>query len=241
MKRFCLFVLPLCVLLGAVRADYINSPGWENDPYFTHQSWSFGGPANPALPDDGGAGNPYGAAVLTMSGAQWVDDLGMVYDPGTFQPLGQRQGGFAIAGPQDDAEWFSVTVPNVANPSMVKEVWFEFTFRVSDMELAGAVQNRVSLSVYADGIVDGDHAFDYYDEAGGVIGVSALGEIWLRFEGKFRYDPQPASELMILVGNLDPGQSVCLDQVDIDTHCVPEPTTLGLLGIGALGLLRRRR
>ena len=243
MRRSCLVVafLLVCSLAVVVRADYMNPPGWENDPYFTHQSWSFDAKDNPALPDDGGAGNSYGDPILQFENAVWVDDLGMVYDPATFEPLGQRQGGFSISGPQDGTTWFTVDLPNEAAPGMTKEVWFEMTFRVSDMQLAGVIQNVVNLSVYADGIMDGEHAFEYFDEQGGVIGVSALGEIWLRFEGKFSYTPQPQSELMVLTGSLEPGQSVCLDQIDIDTHCIPEPGTLGLLAIGAVGLLRRRR
>lgn len=243
MKRSFLVSLCLCAFAGAVCADYINPPGWGNDPYFTHQSWSFDVGDNPSIPDDEGAGNPYGVAQLTMgAGAEWVDDLGMVYEAAPpYQQLGQRQGGFSISGPQDDTEWFSINIPNHFDPDMYKELWFELTFRVSDMELAGVIQNMVSLSVYADGITDGAHSFDYFDEQGGVIGMSALGEIWLRFEGKFRFDPQPQSELMILVGSLGENQSVCLDQIDIDTHCVPEPGTIAILGIGALGLIRRRR
>ena len=43
MKRLSIITLCLCFLGGSVWADYINSPGWDNDPYFTHQSWSFAG------------------------------------------------------------------------------------------------------------------------------------------------------------------------------------------------------
>ncbi|MCD6394024.1 MAG: hypothetical protein J7M40_11015, partial [Planctomycetes bacterium] len=121
MKKAFLLVIGLCVFAGSVSADYANPPGWENDPYFTHQSWSFGTPTNPSASDDGGAGNPFGDdATVTFSNATWEDDLGMMYDPSTFQELGLRQGGWAINGPQDGTEWFRVHIPNQRDENMYK-------------------------------------------------------------------------------------------------------------------------
>jgi len=243
MKNVFLLAIGLCICAGSVSADYNNPPGWENDDYFTHQSWSFTDNTNPSAPDDGGAGNPYGdtTASMTFSNADWVDDLGMMYDPVTFAPLGQRQGGWAINGPQDGTEWFTIDIPNQRDENMYKELWFEMTFRVSDQILATEIVDRVDLQVYADGIVDGAHQFSALGTDGGVIGVSATGQIWLRFEGLFSFDPQPFSELMILTGTLNAGEGVLLDQVDIDTRCVPEPMSICLLGVGVLGVIRRRK
>ncbi|MBN1816701.1 MAG: PEP-CTERM sorting domain-containing protein [Sedimentisphaerales bacterium] len=241
MKRFSFVSLSVCVFLGSVYADYMNSPGWENDPYFTHQSWSFTSSQNPAMPDDGGAGNPYGTAILTMGDAQWIDDLGMMFDPGSFDPLGQRQGGWGIDGPQQDATWITIDIPNAADPGRKKELWYEITFRVSSMQLAEQIVNKVDLRCYAEGIIDEAHEFTDNGYNGGVIGVDEQLRIWLRFWGTFEFDPQPQSELFVLTGTLDAGQGVLLDQIDIDTRCVPEPTTLCLLAIGALGMIRRRR
>jgi hypothetical protein len=222
-------------------ADYQNPPGWENNPYFTHQSWSFDSDANPSAPDDNGAGNPYGTASLTFSNATWGDDLGMMYDPSTFAPLGERQGGWAIQGPQDGTEWFRIDIPNQRDENMYKELWFEMTFRVSTQELAGQIIDKVDLQVYADGIVNGDHQFTALTPVGGVIGADASMQIWLRFEGQFTFDPQPGSELVMLTGSLLDVEGVLLDQVDIDTRCIPEPMSICLLGIGALGVIRRKR
>ncbi len=241
MRNVFLLAIGLCICAGSVSPDYNNPPGWENDDYFTHQSWSFTDPTNPSAPDDGGAGNPYGTASMTFSNATWEDDLGMMYNPATFDPLGLRQGGWAIDGPQDGTEWFNIDIPNSADPTLQKELWFEMTFRVSDQILAGAIVDKVDLQVYADGIVDGAHQFNALDSVGGVIGVDAQSQIWLRFEGLFSFDPQPFSELMILTGLLNAGEGVLLDQVDIDTRCIPEPMSICLLGVGVLGMIRRRK
>ena len=56
--------------------------------------------------------------------------------------------------------------------------------------------------------------------------------------------PNPASEYVYLFAEDslgDPYYPAYIDQVVIDTICVPEPATLGLLLIGGLALLRGRR
>lgn len=247
-------VVFLCAQLAS--ADYANPPGWDTNPYFTHQSWSFTGPdpgnnvppPNPSAPDDGGAGNPNGPASfnLTAPGAEWVDDLGMVYAP-DFTPLGQRQGGWRIDGPSgirdvQREEWFAIDIPNVKNPNLTKEVWIELTFMVTNLGHAGTISDDVDLQIYADGIIDDDYKFDAHPTPDPEpIGGSLLGEIWGRAVATFSYFPQPGDETIILSGWLDDDKYVILDQIDVDTRCIPEPATLGLLGIGALALIRRRK
>jgi hypothetical protein len=246
MKNAFLLVVGLCFCAGSVSADYANPPGWDDNPYFTHQSWSFGDNTNPSNPDDGGAGNPYGTASFNLGASgTWVDDLGMVYDP-SFNPLGQRQGGWRVDGPsgiRDEVreDWFTIDIPNIENPNLTKEVWIELTFMVTNMGHAGTISDDVDLQVWADGIIDDDYKFDYHgaDEAG--IGGSAMGEIWVRSASTFSFFPQPGDELITLSGWLDDGFYVVLDQIDVDTRCTPEPATLSLLGVGVLALVRRRK
>jgi hypothetical protein len=47
--------------------------------------------------------------------------------------------------------------------------------------------------------------------------------------------PNPASEWIAIKGN------ILVDQLTINTECIPEPATMGLLGLGSLALLRNRR
>jgi hypothetical protein len=55
----------------------------------------------------------------------------------------------------------------------------------------------------------------------------------------FEYDifPNPVFELFHL--DVPPGTSI--DQVVIDTISIPEPTTIGLMGFGALAFIKRSR
>ena|GEM_PF-2006076 len=243
---FSVIVVFLCAQLAS--ADYANPPDWQNDPEtqnFTHQSWSFDDNTNPSAPDDGGDGNPFGIASFNMVTGTWVDDLGPVYDP--YDPLkyyGDRQGGWKINGPASAQEWFRIVIPNEKNLSLRKEMWFEMTFKVTDLTHLGSIVDNVQMAVYADGIEDSAHQFDYGPgpDTQEVLGVNPLdGGFWARFSTYFQYDLQPDSELVIFGGNLEASQYVILDQIDVDTRCIPEPTTMGLLGMGVLALIRRRK
>ena len=47
--------------------------------------------------------------------------------------------------------------------------------------------------------------------------------------------PNPKDEWIAIKGN------IIVDKVEIKTACIPEPATMGLLGLGSLALLRNRR
>jgi len=47
--------------------------------------------------------------------------------------------------------------------------------------------------------------------------------------------PNPAEEWILIQGD------IVVDQLEIVTECIPEPATMGLLGLGSLALLRYRR
>ena len=52
--------------------------------------------------------------------------------------------------------------------------------------------------------------------------------------------PNPEMEEIDFYGGPSGGPGLFIDQIVIDTICIPEPTTLALLGFGALALIRRR-
>ncbi|NLF32883.1 MAG: PEP-CTERM sorting domain-containing protein [Planctomycetes bacterium] len=70
---------------------------------------------------------------------------------------------------------------------------------------------------------------------GELINETPLENEWIHSTFLIRLEPNPAMEIVRLDG------SVMVDQIVIDTNCIPEPVTLSLLALGALAMLRRRR
>jgi len=110
---------------------------------------------------------------------------------------------------------------------MKKEVWFELTFRVNDMALAASIVDQVSFDCYADGVQDAAHKFSYYDQVGGAWGVDEQAQIWLRFEGKFAFTPQPRSELLLLTGTLARVRAWCWTRLTWTRTAFPNRPRLG--------------
>ena len=61
------------------------------------------------------------------------------------------------------------------------------------------------------------------------------GTNWIHSAFSMRIYPNPSFEIVRIDGG------IMVDEVVIDTICVPEPRTLGLLGLGVLTSVFRRR
>ncbi|MCK4293484.1 MAG: PEP-CTERM sorting domain-containing protein [Planctomycetes bacterium] len=61
------------------------------------------------------------------------------------------------------------------------------------------------------------------------------GGDWVLTTLKYVLYPNPPEEYITITGD------ILVDKLDITTECIPEPATMGLLGLGGLALLRIRR
>ncbi|MBL0699915.1 MAG: hypothetical protein JJV92_03410 [Desulfosarcina sp.] len=62
-----MFALSLSLVsMGVAQADYNNPPGWDSNPYFTHQTWDFLTADNPSAPTVDN--NPFGTAEYISYG-----------------------------------------------------------------------------------------------------------------------------------------------------------------------------
>ena len=225
-----MFALSLSLVsMGVAQADYNDPPGWNSNPYFTHQSWDFhktpdafdylGNPIFYPDIDD----NPYGTPEQIHAGtAVWHDTWNGRSNVWQYD--------------QDSIVYFDV--PNLANPNLIKEVWFQATYYTVN-------GGRISEDswIYPD---DSSNAAVTF---GQVSREAIEGEAnWYRETWMGTITPQPAIEDFAIFfdggfdGEGDPiAATVFLTEVDIDTRCVPVPCAVWLLGSAFLGLLGIRR
>ena len=62
-----------------------------------------------------------------------------------------------------------------------------------------------------------------------------IADMWTLSTYHITIWPNPEREWIAIKGN------IIVDELDIKTQCIPEPATMGLLGLGSLALLRYRR
>ena len=155
--------------------------------------------------------NPYGTPVLT------------VIPMGDWQSSwGGRDGVWPLSG------MIATTIPNspVQNPYKMVQIQLAWAGEV------GHAEALPCISVTAEGTVT---LISETDELRGLTNVTGAGEYWHHTTYLYKIELNPEEETITI------GSAIMVDGLVIDTYCVPEPATLGLLAIGGVALLIRRK
>ena len=141
--------------------------------------------------------------------------------PGTSQnwidQWGGRQGMWPLSGTVE------ITIPNVPVQNPSKDIWVQITW---------ARQVESSTPVVWD-LLSGVHGTVVRDVALGSTGYPFPNDTWYHTTFQIHIEPNPASEIVKIDGTL------VLDEVVVDTICVPEPASMALLALSVLALRRR--
>ena len=216
-KSGVLALVAVCLLSAAAFGIEPVVPPWRGEYSTTSQLWDFGYvPQAPAQPPyeylpDGPA--PGGQPPLSSTVALVTPGPGMTWID--IDPDSGREGIWPLSGR------IELTVDNHEPPNEFKWVYVGIVWRPQD---AGEVP-----------ILDG---FDPDPDPGHmprIVEETDLGLGWMATTYEWRIYPNPVWEKFTISGTID------VDQLVVDTWCIPEPGTIVLLAIGALGLIRKRR
>ncbi|MHC4646465.1 MAG: PEP-CTERM sorting domain-containing protein [Planctomycetota bacterium] len=212
MRRLVVLSAVLGVLIvNCAVAEDYNPPDWRGDPGTTFQQWEFS-------TFDGTfqslAPDKFEANPLEVS----AGTFSIEYDPPDtdWAPTNRTATGvWRLESPSN----ITIELQNFDNDNPLKEIWMQLTF---------AAENQTEPFVSTS---------PFYTPPMTLSDKVANGDYW-NVTYHIIIEPNPASET-IWIQPTD--CTLYIDEVVIDTICVPEPMTIGLLGLGALALLRKRR
>lgn len=215
MTRLTAIVLSSLALAPAALADDLTPPPWRFGPDTTFQHWDFSAGPIGGTPDASQAGNwtnPYGTPILTPVGsATWLPTM-----------AGRNDVWSVFTGGQ-----LVFDIPNELAPAPHhKDLWLQVTF------FAGAALVFPGATVMAP---NGNN----FTMVGNPI-LTPLGNGWVHELTQWTYPACPGMEHVTLYPS-QPGTTLFVDQVVIDTICVPAPAGPVVLALTGLAMLRRRR
>ena len=120
-------------------------------------------------------------------------------------------------------DWLEITIQNFPQVNPLKDIWIQLTYKA-----------EVHPDIYAEVPGGGGPYWASLIDEQEIPGSEYVHQTW-----QILIEPNPASEVIYIMPGTCTGW---VDQIVIDTICtVPEPTTIFLLGLGGLALLRKRR
>lgn len=227
--RYVALILITSILAAPVLfADDVQPPSWRGKFSTTHQYWNF---------DDPNPGSPTAPLPPTGPGLLVDDPVGPPYEqPGYLPSTG------VVVTPGPDMEWIQIdpstertgiwplsgsidiVVDNHDPENLWKIMWVQLTWRPQ-----GSGPESVPTFTNFDPTFSTQYPPRITDE-----GDVDLGGGWFETTVVWRIEGNPPDEFFTIEGLID------VDQLIIDTWCIPEPASLMLLSIGGGFIIRKR-
>jgi hypothetical protein len=205
----------LASLVPLATADDLVPPPWvRGSDRTTTQEWEFNTPNDIFGHPIGPFGNPYGTAqVINPTAFVWFPD------DSTFNPTNPNpRTGVVCIGPGGILKFL---IPNQEDLTFQKLLWAQITWWADP-------GSNVVVTPLAPA-----------PNEGSIVVRTPLGAGWFHTTARFTLAQQPAFE-EFWVRNFT-SDNIYVDQLVIDTKCVPEPASLAALILGIAGLAVRGR
>ena len=177
----------------------------------TYQQWEFGDASLNPPPDYASDPYPLEPGPAMTIPDDWPD---AAYLPSHLDMAGV----WMLESKDSPLGEIRVTIQNFPDDNLFKYIWMQITYSAKEAAAPLVLTNPGYTDiVISDPLAVGDHWYITYD---------------------ITLEPNPPSEIIVIQ---PAGCTTYIDEIVIDTICIPEPATLLMLGLGGLALLRRRR
>jgi len=211
------------------RAEDLNPPEWRGEPNTAYAVWEF---SEDVMPDEADiwVSPPSGAEADEMGGVWEIGDT-VVYTEYRDSVEG-RSGVRAFdlneitmepGGTYYITDMLGFRLDNYPSNNAEKQIRVQVVWRGAGPPYLAASAVGSSGGA-ASSLVDMD-----------------LGDGWTHSTYEMVLQPNPVEETVFLTGGSYSPEYLFVDQVVIDTHCVPEPGALPLLALGVIGLVAGKR
>jgi hypothetical protein len=213
------FGLLICVVAaGPALADDLLPPDWRGAPSSTLQIWEFPTDDNPVEPDV--SANPFGTALATIYGEFEFPNRDTFWIAEDYGHVGVWNIGGSIG----------LEIPNDPEPRAQKLIRLQLTY---DGGPPPEPAPRIDVVAAAGGVVT-----DFQ-----LVEQIILDDVYVHDTYDIVLEPNPNSETIWVLPRYC---QIYIDQIVVDTLCVPEPSTLvsliaGAMGVAACAVWRRRR
>jgi len=206
-------ILAVCVAMAQITVAEV-SPSWRGLPGTTSQVWQFDFPMTPGATYPYSPDGPAAGGLSPLPGTKLHWLIGSSPQNHWLTDDTGHYGVVPLSGSLD------ILVDNYdQNPNNIKLIRLQLTWRPQDQ-------------------TNGEPLFTYFDplptQLPVLIDEIPLNLNWRQSTYAWQLDWNPPQERIIIGGTIN------VDELVIDTWCVPEPTTVCLLGLGALSLIRRK-